>query len=64
MKLQDIRTIAKNHNIKISGAAKADLIKKIQLQEGNFDCFGAALNDVCDQTECLWREDCIGAVRQ
>ena len=37
---------------------KKDLIKAIQLKEGNFDCYGTATN-YCDQLTCLWRKDCL-----
>lgn len=59
MKLQDIRTIAKHHQIHSGGLSKVDLIHQIQRQEGNFDCFGSACDGVCDQGACLWREDCF-----
>ena len=37
---------------------KRELIKAIQIKEGNFDCFGTAIN-YCDQLKCLWRKDCL-----
>lgn len=61
MKLQDIRTIAKRHQIHSGGLSKAELIHQIQRQEGYFDCFGSACEGVCDQCGCLWREDCFAA---
>ena len=61
MKLQDIRAIAKIQQIKPAGASKTELIKEIQLHEGNFDCFGTATHGICDQTTCLWRKDCFAA---
>jgi hypothetical protein len=39
--------------------SKKDLVKAIQRQEGNFDCFGSA-SDHCDQFVCCWRGDCLG----
>ena len=61
MNLQKIRAIAKQHQINSSGLSKTELIHEIQRQEGNFDCFGTASGDVCDQLGCLWREDCFAA---
>lgn len=61
MKLEEIRAIAKSHSIKPGNLSKAELIKTIQVQEGNFDCFGSAYSGECDQSDCLWRSDCIGA---
>jgi hypothetical protein len=34
------------------------IIRKKQLREGNFDCFGKA-GDYCDQLECKYREWCL-----
>lgn len=64
MKLQDVRTIAKNQEIKIGGASKSELIKKIQMHEGNFDCYGTASLGICDRADCLWREDCFSTARE
>lgn len=59
MKMQDIRKKAKELGIKnIFGLSKAELIKRIQRAEGNFDCFGTA-KDYCDQFACCFREDCL-----
>ncbi len=38
---------------------KDDLIKMIQLAEGNFDCFGSGVLTQCNQADCLWRSDCL-----
>ncbi|MDQ6950370.1 MAG: hypothetical protein Q9M26_01740 [Mariprofundales bacterium] len=43
---------------KISALKKADLIHKIQLAEGNIDCFGRIEN--CAVTPCLFRKNCQG----
>lgn len=61
MKLQEIRSIAKQHHINSGGLSKGDLIHEIQRREGNFDCFGTACSGECNQMECLWREDCFDA---
>ena len=59
MKMNDIRKIALAQGIKPKKMTKAALVKTIQLNEGNFDCFGSATAGVCDQTNCAWNEDCI-----
>jgi len=59
MKLDDIREKAKAMGIKTGKLRKAKLIHAIQEAEGNTPCFGKAVNGECDQTECLWREDCL-----
>lgn len=61
MKVQQIREIARNKGLQPGKAEKAELIKTIQRQEGNFDCFATAHAGSCDQTGCLWREDCFAA---
>lgn len=59
MKLREIKVIAKGKDVKAGNMKKAELIKAIQRAEGNTDCFGAATSGECDQTNCLWREDCL-----
>lgn len=63
MKLEEVRSIAKSHNIKPGKLSKTELIKSIQTAEGNFDCFATAYGGICDQMNCLWREDCIAAAQ-
>ena len=59
MKMEDIRTLARAIGIKPGRLNKTQLIHTIQRQEGNFDCFGSAVNGDCDQLACSWREDCF-----
>ncbi|HEC15387.1 MAG TPA: SAP domain-containing protein [Sedimenticola sp.] len=59
MKMSDIRKIAKAKGVQPRRLTKAALVRAIQLNEGNFDCFGSATNRECDQLNCLWREDCL-----
>ncbi len=59
MKIVDIEKKAKTLGLKDTWKlSKKDLIKTIQRKEGNFDCFGNAVNS-CDQTACCWRPDCL-----
>ena len=58
MKLDEIKEIAKKHNIKIGKLKKAELIRAIQQAESNDDCFETGRADDCGQSACLWREDC------
>jgi hypothetical protein len=41
------------------GLSNVELIRGIQLKEGNFDCFASAMEGSCDQALCLWRDDCL-----
>lgn len=59
MNVQSIREIARRLDIRAGRLNKTDLIRTIQTSEGNFPCFGTADAGVCDQTGCLWREDCL-----
>ena len=61
MKMQEVREIAKKFSIKTGGMKKVDLIRAIQIEEGNTPCFNTEVND-CDQTDCCWRGDCKGWV--
>lgn len=63
MKLKEIRVIAESVGVRSKARRKADLIKAIQIAEGNFDCFASAGEQQCDQPECCWREDCFEAAR-
>jgi hypothetical protein len=59
MKLEVIRTIAKSHRISPGNLSKIKLIRSIQSEEGNFDCFATAYGGACDQVDCSWRADCF-----
>ena len=58
MKMQEVREIAKKMGIKTANMKKADIIKAIQLAEGNIDCYDSGKSAECGQDNCLWREDC------
>ncbi|MDQ1363430.1 MAG: hypothetical protein QG652_1291 [Pseudomonadota bacterium] len=59
MNMQEIREIARVRGIKTSRLSKESIIRQIQRMEGNFDCFATAVDRQCNQTGCLWREDCF-----
>ena len=59
MNMKEIQQIAKAQGIKPRKLPKTALIRTIQRNEGNFDCFATAHNGECNQPNCLWREDCI-----
>jgi hypothetical protein len=58
MKLDEIKEIAKQHNIKTGKMKKAELVRAIQQAEGNEVCFETGQAGACGQQACLWREDC------
>lgn len=57
--VKELKVMAKDLGVGTSRLHKGVLIKEIQLAEGNFDCFGTAV-DYCDQVDCLFRMDCLG----
>ncbi len=59
MNLKQVKEIARSKGVKVGKMNKENIIRAIQKAEGNFECFGTAQNNYCDQTECLWREDCL-----
>jgi hypothetical protein len=59
MTLKQVKDIAKTKGIKVGNMKKTNIIRTIQRTEGNFDCFGTASEEVCDQINCLWKEDCL-----
>ena len=57
MKVTQIREIARELKVKnYSRMRKDDLIRAIQVAEGNTDCFKRIPD--CGEMDCLWREDC------
>lgn len=61
MKMQQILDIARARGINPGRLGKTGLVRAIQRAEGNFDCYATAYDGVCDQYQCLWREDCFAA---
>ncbi len=59
MKLEEIKEIAKQHDIKVSKLKKAELVRAIQSAEGNEVCFEGGKSADCGQDQCLWRVDCV-----
>ncbi len=59
MKLEEIKEIAKQYNIKAAKMKKSDLVKTIQQAEGNEQCFDSGKAIQCGQNGCAWREDCV-----
>ena len=58
MTIFEIRMIAKNLGITPKKMNKINLIRSIQLKEGNMPCFKTA-DTYCDQAGCFWRSDCL-----
>ena len=57
MKVKEIRKIAKELKVKnYSRMRKEELIRAIQIAEGNTDCYKRLAE--CGEEDCLWRKDC------
>lgn len=52
---------AKELNLDTSGCSAVEIIRAIQIAEGNFACFGTASYS-CDQEGCCWRVLCLSEV--
>ena len=63
MKMQEIQMMAKKYGIPSFGKKKANLIREIQIAEGNFDCYGTAF-EYCDQLECCFRPICLNGKQE
>lgn len=61
MKVAEVKEIAKQLGVKVSRQTKTNLIKQIQIAEGNFDCYATPVDGYCDQDGCTWRTDCLKA---
>jgi len=59
MNMQGIREIARDRGFPPGRLRKIELIRSLQREEGYFDCYARAYAGYCDQTDCLWREDCL-----
>jgi len=58
MKMTEVQNKAKKLGIMIKNFKKADLIRKIQTEEGNRPCYQIS-GGSCDQMDCCWRKDCL-----
>lgn len=58
MRMTEIKEKAKEIGVKSNKINKVDLIRAIQVQEGNSPCFATNRED-CDQPECCWKDDCL-----
>jgi len=59
MTVKEIKVIAKKMGIQAGKMKKADLVRTIQMTEGNTPCFQTGVISSCDQVDCCWRSDCM-----
>jgi hypothetical protein len=58
MNMKEIQHIAKERDLAPGRMTKVELVRTLQREEGNQDCFQTGLACSCGQAACLWREDC------
>jgi len=58
MKMEEIKAIARQKQVKVGRLTKRDLVRAIQLDEGNSPCFDTKTSKECGQDSCLWRDHC------
>jgi hypothetical protein len=58
MKMDGVRLRARKMGIKVSRRKKKDIIRDIQVREGNSPCYLDTSIVLCDQFGCCWRDDC------
>jgi hypothetical protein len=51
--------MAKNMGIGTYRMKKTDIIRAIQREEENIECYGTARVDICQEEACLWKSDCL-----
>ena len=62
MKLQDIKEVARQKGIRevaLKNLNKNELVRAIQASEGHYVCFNAGYVEICGQSGCPWRKDCL-----
>jgi hypothetical protein len=58
MTFAEIKQKAIEHGIRVVGVKKTDIVRAIQIQEGNTPCFASGKVAECGQTHCLWLTVC------
>ena len=59
MLVKEVKSIAVKKGVKPGKMKKAELIKAIQIAEGNDSCFKGIISKNCKETGCLWYGDCV-----
>jgi hypothetical protein len=58
MNMTEIRAIASERGIRSGRMNKTELVRTMQRQEGNAECFNTGQVAGCGQGQCLWHADC------
>jgi hypothetical protein len=63
MHTPDLASLAKRYLLSADSLSMPQLVRKIQLAQGNQDCFSTGKRS-CEQTQCPWRKDCFAHSEQ
>lgn len=63
MSQDDLLELAKRYFIFDAGLSKANLIRKIQVEQGHIDCYATGKSS-CEQMQCWWRKGCLSAAAE
>lgn len=58
MNNKDLLKLAKQHFIFDASLSKVEVIRLIQISDGEVFCFATDGGGECTKSECIWREDC------
>lgn len=61
MDIWQVREIAKKMGIEVTAMKKTELIRAIQMAEGNIYCYATQRSKTCGEEGCIWRDDCLKA---
>ena len=61
LNIEDICAIAQRYQINCDGLSKNEIIRKIQMHNGQGNCFATNHGDSCKYVGCYWREECSDA---
>lgn len=58
MTIKEVRERARTLGLRVGSKRKTELVRAIQVAEGNPQCFRTERR-FCEQTTCCWLEDCV-----
>jgi hypothetical protein len=59
MTRRQVKELAKGKGFIVRNMKKENIIRMIQRAELNPECFGTDHLQVCNEVECIWRDDCL-----
>jgi len=59
MLVKEVKELAESKGVKVGKMKKLEIVRAIQVAEGNTACFQTDFAPSCQEMGCLWREDCL-----